>query len=49
LRESRGSSFAWLGFMPAPYKINPRRGGKLQGAWRCVECGDSEKKLKNGR
>src|ERR1700686_5858422 len=33
------SSFVWPGFIPAPYKINPRRGGKLQSASRCVEYG----------
>jgi hypothetical protein len=44
----RGSSFAWLGFMPAPYKMNPTDVRKLQSAWRCVECRDSLKKPKNG-
>src|ERR1700719_3217580 len=28
-----GSSFAWLGFIPAPYKINPMCDGKLQTLW----------------
>jgi hypothetical protein len=45
--ESFGStSFVWLGFIRAPYKINPRHAGKLQARLQCVECGPSSNGLK---
>jgi hypothetical protein len=40
--ESFGStSFVWLGFIRAPYKINPRHAGKLQTQLQYVEYGPS--------
>src|ERR1700676_3335540 len=40
------TSFASMGFIRAPYKINPRHAGKLQARLQCVECGPSSNGLK---
>src|ERR1700688_3005935 len=47
LRRSAGASFGWLGFIRAPYKINPMHVEKLRTLRPYVECGASGKKLKN--